>query len=107
MLQLDICGHLLQAEWIIPDNRPPDNWPDAGNIVIEDFDLKYREGLPLVLKQINCDIQPGEKVIKSPYSLLNPFQPSISMHILHTVLYTFPKVLTKRICLAIKSFSSW
>jgi len=51
-----------EAEWIIPDNRPPDEWPDAGNIVIEDFDLKYREGLPLVLKQINCDIKPGEKI---------------------------------------------
>ena len=28
------------------------------------------------------------------------------MHILHTVLYTFPMVLTIRICLIIKSFSS-
>ena len=26
------------------------------------------------------------------------------MHILHTALYTFPKVLTRRICLPIKSF---
>ena len=33
--------------------------------------------------------------------------PDISMHILHTVLYTFPKVLTRRICLTIKSFISW
>ncbi|KAL9964378.1 hypothetical protein ACROYT_G028009 [Oculina patagonica] len=51
-----------EAEWVIPDNRPPDGWPDAGNIIIEEFDLKYREGLPLVLKQINCDIKPGEKI---------------------------------------------
>ena len=29
------------------------------------------------------------------------------MHILHTVLYTFPKVLKKTICLWIKSFFSW
>ena len=29
---------------------------------------------------------------------------NISMHILYTVLYTFPKKLTKRICLAVKSF---
>ena len=33
--------------------------------------------------------------------------PNINMHILHTVLYTFPKVLTRRICLTIKSFFSW
>ena len=38
---------------------------------------------------------------------INPLHPNISMHILHTVLYTFPKVLTRRICLTIKSFFSW
>ena len=31
---------------------------------------------------------------------------NISMHILHTVLYTFPKVLTRRISLTIQSFCS-
>ena len=35
---------------------------------------------------------------------LNPLHPNISMHILHTALYTFPKVLTGRICLPIKRF---
>ena len=38
---------------------------------------------------------------------MNPFYPNISMHILHTVLYTFPKILTRRIYLTIKSFFSW
>ena len=33
----------------------------------------------------------------------NPLHPNISMHILHTVLYTFPKVLTRRIYLTNKS----
>ena len=33
--------------------------------------------------------------------------PYISMHILQTVLYTFPKVLTRRICLSIKRFFGW
>ena len=33
--------------------------------------------------------------------------PKISMHILHTLLCTFPKVLTRRICVMIKSFFSW
>ena len=36
-------------------------------------------------------------------SLFNPLHPNISMHILHTFIYTFPKVLTSRICLAIGS----
>ena len=30
--------------------------------------------------------------------ILNLFHPNISMHILHTVLYTFHKMLTRRIC---------
>ena len=32
--------------------------------------------------------------------------PNISMHILHTVLYTFPEGLTGRICLTVKNFFS-
>ena len=38
---------------------------------------------------------------------VNPLHPNISRHILHTVLNTFPKVLTRRICLTIKSFYCW
>ena len=37
---------------------------------------------------------------------LNPFHPNFSMHILYTVPYTFPKVLARRICFAIKNFFS-
>ena len=44
-------------------------------------------------------------IIKCPD--INPFHPNISLHILLTVLYTFPKVLTRRICLIIKRFPSW
>ena len=38
---------------------------------------------------------------------LNPLQLDISMHILHTVLYMFPKVLKRRICRTINSFFIW
>ena len=34
---------------------------------------------------------------------INPLHPNISMHILHTVLDTFPKELMRRICLTTKS----
>ena len=34
-------------------------------------------------------------------TLINPLHPNIRIHILHTVLYTFPKLLTRRICLTI------
>ena len=39
--------------------------------------------------------------------LSNLLYTNISIHILHTVLYTFPKVLTRRICLIILTFLSW
>ena len=39
--------------------------------------------------------------------LVYPLHPNISRHILHAVLYTFPKVLTRRICLTIISFYHW
>lgn len=42
---------------------------------------------------------------------VNPLHPYIRMHnlhtVLHTVLYTVLKVLTRRICLPIKSFFRW
>ena len=38
---------------------------------------------------------------------VNPLHPNIAIHILHSVLYTFPKELIRRICLTIKSFFSW
>ena len=36
--------------------------------------------------------------------LFNPLHPNISRHILHTVLYALPRILTRRICEIIKSF---
>ena len=36
--------------------------------------------------------------------IINPLHPNISRHILHTAHHTFLKVLTRRICLVIKSF---
>ena len=45
-------------------------------------------------------------VLHSQAKHFNPLHPIISMHILHTVLYTFPNVPARRICLTIKSFSS-
>ena len=39
-------------------------------------------------------------------SFFKPLHPNISIHILHTVLYTFPKMLKKRICLTINGLFS-
>ncbi|KAJ7457054.1 multidrug resistance-associated ABC transporter [Mycena latifolia] len=44
-----------------PDD-PPSSWPDRGEVSFKNVEMCYREGLPLVLKDISFDIRPGEKV---------------------------------------------
>ena len=42
---------------------------------------------------------------KNPFFIgTYPLHPNISLHILHTVLYTFPEALAKRICFKVESF---
>ena len=38
---------------------------------------------------------------------VNTLHPNISMHILHTVLHTSPLLLTRRICVLVKSVLTW
>ena len=52
----------LQAAWIVESNRPPKGWPSTGGIVFDKYSVRYREGLDLVLKQVECSITGGEKV---------------------------------------------
>jgi ATP-binding cassette, subfamily C (CFTR/MRP), member 1 len=44
------------------DAKIPENWPADGRIVFKDVSLKYRPELPFVLKNMNLDIKPGEKI---------------------------------------------
>ena len=43
-------------------NVVPLNWPMQGTIQFTNFQLRYRQGLPLVLNNINLVIQGGEKI---------------------------------------------
>jgi len=43
-------------------NDPPPSWPSEGAIAFNNVKLAYREGLPLVLKDVSFEIKPGEKV---------------------------------------------
>lgn len=53
----------LPTEGQQEESEHPDNtWPDHGQITFTDVDLTYREGLPPVLKDVNFQIKPGEKV---------------------------------------------
>ncbi|KAL4454971.1 hypothetical protein ABPG74_006353 [Tetrahymena malaccensis] len=45
-----------------PDQDSLYNWPQEGNIVIDDLYLKYRPNLPCVIKGITTQIKPCEKI---------------------------------------------
>jgi ATP-binding cassette subfamily C (CFTR/MRP) protein 1 len=51
-----------EAPAILPDRRPPDNWPSEGAIEINQLELAYRKGLPNVLHGISASIRGGEKI---------------------------------------------
>lgn len=46
----------------IAKSPKPDAWPVKGDVLMEDVELRYREGLPLVLQKVNANIIGGEKI---------------------------------------------
>lgn len=49
-----------EAPWV---TRPVDpEWPSIGRVEFKDFEVRYREGLELVLKGVNVVIEGGERV---------------------------------------------
>jgi ABC-type multidrug transport system fused ATPase/permease subunit len=58
---LDTKPH--EAEWILDDKVNNDkSWPSEGNIIFNDYGVKYRDDLAFVLKHICCKIEPSEKI---------------------------------------------
>ncbi|CAK7214082.1 ATP-binding cassette glutathione S-conjugate transporter ycf1 [Sporothrix bragantina] len=51
-----------EAPEIIHRNRPPVSWPARGAVEFRNYSARYREGLDLVLKNVNLDIKPHEKI---------------------------------------------
>lgn len=51
-----------EAPEIVSKNRPPVSWPPKGSVNFQNFSTRYREGLDLVLKNVNLDIKPHEKI---------------------------------------------
>ncbi|XP_071454824.1 multidrug resistance-associated protein 1 isoform X2 [Hetaerina americana] len=51
-----------EAPWEIQSTEPPPEWPSEGKVEFRNFQVRYREGLDLVLKGINCTVNGGEKV---------------------------------------------
>lgn len=51
-----------EAPYLISETAPPASWPEDGSIRFENVSLAYRPGLPLVLKNLNMDVKPSEKI---------------------------------------------
>ena len=51
-----------EAEQELDTDPGSEAWPRGGHIDLTNLQMRYREGLPLVLKGVNLTIQPGEKV---------------------------------------------
>ncbi|KAG0259962.1 hypothetical protein BG011_002238 [Mortierella polycephala] len=51
-----------EAPEIIDDHRPPMDWPAQGSLDFVDYETRYRPGLELILKGVNCSIRPHEKI---------------------------------------------
>lgn len=51
-----------EAAPIVPNNRPPGNWPSKGGVEFICYSTRYRKDFEFVLKGITFKVLPGEKV---------------------------------------------
>ncbi|MCJ1388337.1 hypothetical protein MMC18_001183 [Xylographa bjoerkii] len=51
-----------EAKAIIPENRPPGNWPSKGKVEFVNYSTRYRSDLNQVLKRLNIKMAAEEKV---------------------------------------------
>ena len=61
----EYCENVREREWTREANANPElgpSWPQAGQISFLGYSVRYREGLDLVLKEVNIHVGPGEKV---------------------------------------------
>ena len=51
-----------EAKSIIPESRPPGNWPSRGAIQFINYLTRYRSDLEPVLRHVTFSVEPGERV---------------------------------------------
>ncbi|XP_033097216.1 multidrug resistance-associated protein 5-like [Anneissia japonica] len=51
-----------EAPATIEETKPTAEWPQKGKIQFKNYKMRYRDGLPLVLKGVNIEIKPQEKI---------------------------------------------
>jgi ATP-binding cassette subfamily C (CFTR/MRP) protein 1 len=60
---LHYCEKIEQeAAFELPENKPPQDWPQTGNISFRNIWMKYRQDLDYVLKGLNAEIYGAEKI---------------------------------------------
>ena len=68
MIGLERCLNLLKVngervpEKDITKDLKSKNWPSRGRIEIKDYSCRYRPETPIILKNVNLTINPGEKI---------------------------------------------
>ncbi|SMR55073.1 unnamed protein product [Zymoseptoria tritici ST99CH_1E4] len=55
-------GTELEEEAPLTLNSPPQSWPSAGEIIFDNVQMRYRDGLPLVLKNLSMHVRAGERI---------------------------------------------
>lgn len=51
-----------EAPDVIPNHRPGISWPSRGSVSFVDYSMRYRPELGLVLRNLNLNLKPGEKI---------------------------------------------
>ncbi|XP_069884465.1 ATP-binding cassette sub-family C member 3 [Dipodomys merriami] len=51
-----------EAPWVIEGSRPPKDWPLKGEVKFQNYSVRYRPGLDLVLRNLTLHVRGGEKV---------------------------------------------
>ena len=68
MISMERCYKYTQLtperNFVLPEdeNLKENNWPNIGKMIFKDLSVKYRPDTEIVLKNINFEISPGEKV---------------------------------------------
>ncbi|KAG8533135.1 uncharacterized protein KY384_001918 [Bacidia gigantensis] len=55
-------GNQLEEEAPLVLKDVPDRWPEKGEIVFNEVQMRYREGLPMVLQGLNMTVAGGERI---------------------------------------------
>ncbi|GFS26380.1 multidrug resistance-associated protein 1, partial [Elysia marginata] len=51
-----------EPAWEVPSRALDEDWPQKGDIVFHTYSTRYRPDLDLVLKNVSCHIEDGEKI---------------------------------------------